>query len=53
MSGLALSGSATLVGEATLDSFGKNDWLRRNQGRRELRLTPLGTALWERFGRVA
>jgi hypothetical protein len=33
---------AGLVGEAMLDSFVKNDWLRRVEGRRELRLTPRG-----------
>ncbi len=42
---------AGLVGEAMLDSFVKNDWLRRVDGRRELRLTPPGReALWKRFG---
>ncbi|HEL3809402.1 winged helix-turn-helix domain-containing protein [Stenotrophomonas sp. WED208] len=42
---------AGLVGEAMLDSFVKNDWLRRVEGRRELRLTPPGReALWKRFG---
>ncbi|HDS1838459.1 winged helix-turn-helix domain-containing protein [Stenotrophomonas maltophilia] len=42
---------AGLVGEAMLDSFVKNDWLRRVEGRRELRLTQPGReALWTRFG---
>ena len=42
---------AGLVGEAMLDSFVNNDWLRRVEGRRELRLTQLGReALWKRFG---
>ncbi len=42
---------AGLVGEAMLDSFVKNDWLRRIEGRRELRLTQPGReALWKRFG---
>lgn len=42
---------AGLVGEAMLDSFVKNDWFRRVEGRRELRLTPPGReALWRLFG---
>ncbi|SQG10009.1 ArsR family transcriptional regulator [Stenotrophomonas maltophilia] len=41
---------AGLVGEAMLDSFVNNDWLRRVEGRRELRLTPPGReALWRLF----
>lgn len=41
---------AGLVGEAMLDSFVSNDWLRRVEGRRELRLTPPGReALWRLF----
>ncbi|MHC1652390.1 ArsR/SmtB family transcription factor [Stenotrophomonas maltophilia] len=41
---------AGLVGEAMLETFVKNDWLRRIDGRRELRLTPPGReALWRLF----
>lgn len=42
---------AGVVGEAMLDSFVKNHWLRRVEARRELQLTPPGReAFWRLFG---
>lgn len=40
---------AGLVGEAMLDSFLHNDWLRRVENRRELRITPAGQAAFARL----
>ncbi len=40
---------AGMVGEAMLDSFLHNDWLRRVENRRELRITPAGQAALARL----
>ncbi|MNI69332.1 hypothetical protein D3C73_1250730 [compost metagenome] len=40
---------AGMVGEAMLESFLQNRWLRRLEGRRELQVTPAGQAAFRRL----